>query len=194
MPKPYGSPQCFADDLKPNELLWSGAATECAGGHDPAYTNPKDGTHRRERCSWYQRCADTTAAIRTRQHTAPYNAPVQALPKPIQQYQQQYQQLGPRPVQQPSYPQQAASVVQHPGQYVPPYVAQEGPQVVPAPVQQIGAQMPGYLSVPEPYDAYTPWYKRLVRELIRSLLKATGHTTASFIDHTPFVQHKKPEE
>lgn len=197
MSKPFGSPPCFPDDTNPSSLLWSAAAPECVGGHDPAYNNPQDQSHRRERCGWYQRCADSTNAIRTRaaiQH-APVYGPVQAPPRPIvPPY-----PLAPRPVQQGQYPQQqqapgASIALYQGGQLVPPHVAQYGPQLVATQVQQVGAQMPSYLTVPEPYDPNVPWYKRLFREVFRSSMKSTGHTVSSFIDHTPFAPHNPTDK
>src|SRR4030067_685264 len=43
-------PSCYGKSWDPNSV-------ECKGGLDPAYTNPEDQTHRRDRCSWFQPCS-----------------------------------------------------------------------------------------------------------------------------------------
>lgn len=197
---PVGAPSCYGTQ-------WSATAVECTGGPDPAYTHPQTGAHVRERCGFYQMCGAATSSARL-QYNQPQPAlvptaaltrplpqppaPVQVLPKPVapnpyiapkvppqqfvQQYQQQYQ-----PVQ---YQQQ---------HMVPPWIAQQGPALVPMQYQQPGSQIPGYLSVPEPVVAGDSWLSRLFREIFRSVFKASAHTTASFFDHTPIKEHKPPQ-
>lgn len=201
---PVGAPSCYGTQ-------WSATAVECTGGPDPAYTHPQTGAHVRERCGYYQVCGATTASARI-QHNVPQPAlipttalarplpqppppaPVQVLPKPVapnpyippkvppQQFVQQYQQQ-----QQQYHP------VQYQGQLVPPWMAQQGPALVPMQYQQPGTQIPGYLSVPEPVVPGDSWFSRLFREIFRSMFKASAHQTASFFDHTPIKEHKPPQ-
>jgi hypothetical protein len=60
------------------------------------------------------------------------------------------------------------------------------------PYQQPGAQMPGYLTHPEPVVQGVPWYLRLLHEIIRSIFKGAFHTGASFFDHMTFVRPPTP--
>jgi hypothetical protein len=76
--------------------------------------------------------------------------------------------------------------------YVPPHVAQAGPVNVPLQVQQPGAQMPSYLTMPEPIDHEEGTAKALGRTLFRSAAKAVGHSVSSFFDHVPLKPHKPP--
>jgi hypothetical protein len=184
-------PSCFGTNL------WSAAAPECIGGPDSAYSNPRTGNNVRERCAWYSSCASVSASNKVRsQNLIPPNqltrvpiAPVQVMPPP----KPAFNPLLPR--QNPVYPQH----YQQPQQYiaqqaymVPPWQAQQGPQMVPVVYQQPGSQMPAYLTVPEPVDLdESPW-RRLIREIFRSMFKSAGHTTASYFDHTPMRPHAPP--
>lgn len=206
--KPANAPICFPDPQRPNDpLLHSAQATECTGGFDAAYTNPVDGSHRRERCAWYANCAQATTSERSRRtqlvQIRPGTfgpVPQPALP-PIQQpgfrpgtVPQQMQMQYPQQIQ-PQYPQyqmQPQQQYQQP-QYAAPYVAQYGPMLVPVPMQQPGAQMHAYLSAPEPIDPTEHWFKRLSREVARSMAKSSGHTAAHFFDHNPWKLHEPPK-
>lgn len=74
--------------------------------------------------------------------------------------------------------------------YAPPHVAQFGPAMVPMPYQLPGAQMPQYLTVPEPVSDNVPWYLQLMRELGRSMVKAFGHQLAAHVDSHSIQKHK----
>ena len=76
---------------------------------------------------------------------------------------------------------------------VPPYVASYGPQMVPMPYQQPGAQMPGYLSVPEPIDPRVPLWLRFLLSIGRAAFKAIFHTGAHLVDHEPIIKYQPPE-
>lgn len=191
--QPPGAPSCYGSDL------WSPTDPACVGGPDAAYTHPTNNTHVRERCRFFASCAQASSANRAQkqqQHFIPSGnltagmQPVQIAPRP-----------GYMPVNPPPRPmtvgfQHQPQPLAHPpymGQMAPPWAAQHGPQQVPMPYQSQGAQMPSYLAVPEPTDS-GHWFKRLLRECFRSMGKATGHTTASFFDHTPIANHRTPEE
>ena len=189
-------PQCFG---RPE--YWSGSAVECQGGLDPAYTNPRTGSHRRDKCLWFTECATGAVAARMGRPMAQPQAqpsqqtsmivpvqpiPVQAPPKAPQSHPMvvQNRQFGGWPLQQqPQQPQAMA----------PPYVAQYGPQAVPVPYSQPGTQLPTFLTVPEPVNLDEPWYGRLFREVGRAMLKSLGWTTASFFDNNPWRPHQPPE-
>ena len=165
---------------------WEARASECAGGLDPAYVNPKDGSNKRERCAWYSQCAAKTAAQKL-----PALVQVRPSKVPSFQPQQQPQQQQQVPVQPPyqqqyQYPQQMMPVPQQPApMMVPPQQAQV-PYMVPMNFAPQGMQMPGYLTVPEPIVPGQHWGKRLGFSVARSMAKAAGHTIANFFDHTPF--------
>jgi hypothetical protein len=100
--------------------------------------------------------------------------PQGAAPYPPQPYpQQQQQQLYQQP-QQMMMPQQMA----HPSMATVPYA-------VPMNYQAPGAQMSGYLTIPEPVLPGQHWGARLFLNVARSMAKASGHTVANFFDHTP---------
>lgn len=209
MSKPLGSPDCFGSHL------WSATEKECIGGPDPGYAHPVSGARVRERCRWYQSCASVSAQNKLVPSQSLVRAPavqppipqaippgVQAPPKPVAPN----PVLGARPplhVQQPSFTYQPQPVVQagYPQQqqlqqymsYAPPYVAQLGPAQIPMPYQQPGAQMPAYLTMPEPVRPGDSALGVLARTLFRAALKAIGHALASFVDHTPIKPHSPPE-
>jgi hypothetical protein len=203
MYKPAGSPVCFGTKL------WSPVAVECVGGMDPAYTNPINQSHKRERCGWYSQCAtaSTSASVNTPSPSAavapvtvqPSQVLVPPPPTPAQSH-PWIQQYGRPPVPSiPSYqnpyvnPYQTPYAQMAPQQLLPPWIAQFGPQLVPVIFQQPGAQIGAYLTVPEPVDPNEGWLWRLVREIIRSMFKSSGHTAASFFDHNPWRPYHAPE-
>jgi len=53
--------------------------------------------------------------------------------------------------------------------------------------------MHSYLAVPEPVHDDIHWAKRLFHEIFRSMMKSSGHTTASFFDHMTVNKPKTPE-
>jgi len=196
MYKPPEAPSCFGTHL------WSATDKECVGGPDPGYTHPQTGAHARERCKFYQDCATASAQSRAqpfvpvqsllRQPPAPIG--VQPPPRPVAPHpglpsrppplQQQYQY----PQQQ--QPQQYQPQVQQAyAAYAPPHVVQMGPLQIPMQYQQMGAQIPMYLTMPEPIYPGDSLLKILARTLFRSILKACGHSLASFVDHVPLRPH-----
>jgi len=201
---PNQTPSCYGDSK-----CWSATAKECAGGLDPGYQHPVSGSHVRERCYWFAQCAQESAAARIRLQTSAMHpasipiapvAPMVAAPRPIPQgpaprpaygVAPQYPQYPQHP--QYSYPQYPAQTQNPYAQYAPPFIAQMGPQVVPMVFQQPGSQIPGYLTVPEPIDPNEHWFSRLIREILRSMFKSGCHTTASFVDHTPWRRYVEPE-
>lgn len=190
--------------------LWDSGSVECTGGFDVAYTSTKNNSNYREPCKAYDQCRATKEGRLTPNLVPPSHltgqrppapppvpssaqaVPPRVPPVPSTPY------TAPQPLQQqwqPPYWQPQAQHYQQAQhtQYVPPYVAQMGPTTVPSPYQAFGAQMPGYLAVPEPIDG-TPWLPRLLAELLRAALKALGHAAASFIDHTPLRMYPQPPQ
>lgn len=66
------------------------------------------------------------------------------------------------------------------------------PYMVPMNFQWPGAQMPGYLTVPEPVAVGQHWMTRLFYNIARSMAKASGHTVANFFDHTTINPWQTP--
>lgn len=190
----------------------------CAGGNDVAYINPEDGSHRRGRCNWFSQCVAKAAAqpssfIPTanlhKRHGAQMPQHPPGAPHPSVQH--AFHPAGVPPMSQrvaPPHPQHQP--VQNynpyrpqmvPQQHAPPQQQQQQQLMVPPPTvlspqpmayyQWPGAQMPGYLTVPEPYTPEQHWMGRLVRTITRSMLKAGGHSIANFFDHNPFQQGPK---
>jgi hypothetical protein len=79
-------------------------------------------------------------------------------------------------------------------------VAQQ-PQMIPMQVQgawypattyQFNHGIPGYLSVPEPRMPGESVWSVLLREIIRGVIKSTGHTVSYFVDQTPMRNPPPP--
>ena len=183
-------PVCFGKS-------WSPQAIECKGGLDPLYVNPQDGSHRRAKCSFYERCAPRTCATQMSQHQTnnrlipPQNLVPQSGPHVAAPVTQPYQA---RPAQATIQPQAgfAQTTPTNVGAQ-PAHIAQFGQQMVPMNFQQPGLQIPAYLTVPEPVDLGIPWYLRLGREIVRSMAKGMFHTGANWVDHNPFGRYKPPQ-
>ena len=171
--------------------------------------------HRREQCIYYTSCAHQTNFNRMRGHIPPENLTKKVKPQPTPPRSQQvrpprwsgqsvHQNNQPPPMSQQQYqqwqqqqqwqqpPQQWQQQQWQQQQMVPPWVVGFGPQNVPMPFQQPGAQMPGYLSVPEPFDPRVPGWMRFVVMLLRSAGKAIFHTGAHMADHETFIRHQQP--
>jgi len=58
--------------------------------------------------------------------------------------------------------------------------------------QAAGAQMPAYLTVPEPMHQGQGTVKPLMFTLLRAVLKAGGHALANYYDHNPVTQWVNP--
>lgn len=189
-------PSCFGT---PN---WDPRASECAGGADPKYLHPQNGSHVREACDFFNHCGARVQAARLGSNlfpaaqlrrppaiTAPAPAPATlAVSTPTQpsfreyMQQQMMQQQRPVPTQQPLYYPQ-----QHPPQHPQMYAQQASQQHhYPAPSYQLNYQVPGYLSVPEVRTYGGSVWGILGREAVRAALKAMGHTIAAYFDMNPF--------
>ena len=184
----HEKPPCFGKS-------WNGGDVVCKGGLDPTYTNPRSKTHKRDQCVFFTQCAHQTnfnrmrghipveALTRNKQPVAPRSQTVQPA-QPTTQTVQQNQQVHPGYYQQPTWNNQ---------QMVPPYIASYGPQMVPMPYQQPGAQMPGYLTVPEPIDSRVPLWIRFLLNIGRAAVKAIFHTGAHMADHETIIKYQPPK-
>lgn len=191
-------PICFGKE-------WNPQAVECKGGLDPMYTNPRDQSHRRDKCRFYERCAPRTCAnqisqspttsLVPAQNLVPRNGPQVASPVVQPQARQQpvYYPQAYAPPPPPPAPTAGFAQMGHPSmQMAPAHIAQFGPQMLATNFQQPGTQIPAYLTVPEPVDLSVPWYMRLGREILRAMAKGAFHTGANWVDHNPFGQYKPP--
>lgn len=182
-------PTCFGRE-------WDKNVSECAGGPDPAFTNPKTGLHVREQCNFFQACGARTQAQRAAaqqqqrliptsslfSHTQPPTptAPPTTFSDYLRQQQASYveaQRLAAtgRPI---TVPQQQQQVIYGAAQH-------------PAPMYQLNYMMPGYLSVPEERQPGEGLWGVLLREVFRSIFKALGHSVSHFFDSRP-IRDKKP--
>ncbi len=186
-------PQCYGKE-------WEANAPECAGGLDPAFTDPKNGSHIRQKCPFYDSCGARTRIAANGQTTV----------VPIQQQQQVFRPTAPllpppslfqpKPtspgLQSVAQAVQAASMASH--QVRPPImpvvptvhhsvVGQTYPQYM-----ALDFRMPSYLTVPEPVMPGDTVWSVLGRELIRAGLKAFGHALASFVDRTILRRNPPP--
>jgi len=193
---------------------WDATNVLCAGGVDPAYIHPGTGSNKRERCKYFATCAAETNARRAqRQQTQVVpaqqliqppmtGAPVVPTPTSTAPFMMpppppQWQHAQPKPVV--SAPQMAYSTAAQPGawpgmsqpQMVNPAYASM-PAYVPMNLPAMGAQIPSYLTVPEPLDPKVHWAMRLFHSLLRATAKAGCHTAANFFDHYTFTPYSQP--
>lgn len=202
------------EDYKCFGFSWDAGAKECAGGLDPTYQY--NGSNRRERCIYFAQCAAKTqqhksaGLVHPSQLTSRQQQELETLKQNIrvQQRQPQYSappvppgpslkpptptQFGRPPMPSTQYPQPPAPqpvpaqvMPQTQAGMVPPQQAMM-PWAVPMNFAAPAMQMPGYLTVPEPYVEGQPWYARLGLSVARGMLKATGHVVANFFDHATF--------
>lgn len=174
---------------------WDAKAPECAGGLDPKYTHPINGSHVRDACDFFSQCGARSAAARfsrgeiipASQLRRPPTMPIPLPPAPapmvpastFREYMQREvarQQVVAPPVV-PSYPYQYAAPPHHP-------VPQQ--YQYPAPTYQLQYMVPGYLSVPEQRVHGGSVWGLLAREGLRAALKAIGHQFANYFDTNPF--------
>lgn len=154
-------PSCFG-------RLWSPNAKECTGGLDPTYTNER-GQHVREPCHYKDACAATIRNNHT--VTVPATNLTRNAQKPA------YAAPAPPPPIRPIWPQQPV-----------PYRHPMEPAVpgVPGPQHSNSFHIPQYLSVREPTTQ--PVARRLGIEILRSIVKAFGHTISNFVDTESFTK------
>lgn len=181
---------------------WDPKAAECAGGFDSGYIHPVTGKRFRDKCSQYSVCAAKTCSSKTIDKQAQPLVPPGRLTQGASTFapNRPYQTVTTSPATvrypqapRPPFQQQQQQAVAH-GHYVRPWEAAQGPQYVPANYQMPGAQIPGYLTNPEPVTGDVGWARRLFHELTRSALKSMCHTGANFFDHTSFSIPKPPKQ
>lgn len=195
-------PSCFGQQ-------WDPKASECAGGPDAGFTHPKNGTHVRPMCDFYQQCGAHVSAKRMVGSIGHNLVPASSLirggpgmqPIPLPPTKQPVPQQSPSTFQ--AYIEQqrmklAVPVAQQmqPFQYAGPYpyypqqpqqqMMQHAAMQYPAPTYQLQYMVPGYLSVPEMRMHGESIWGLLGREVVRAMGKALGHTVANFFDTHPF--------
>jgi hypothetical protein len=179
-------PGCFGKE-------WDAGVAECAGGAEAGYVNPVTRTNVRDRCNYFNSCGARTQANKQASGFVPASQlirPPVVTPPPetfadhlrrrnaehaesLRQAafaQQQVAQPGVVPrgvpvVGQPQPQPQMMTVAHHPGQ-----------------VYHLNYVMPGYLSVPEERLPGEGLGSVLLREILRSVMKAAGHALAHFFD------------
>lgn len=187
-------PECFGKE-------WDKNAAECAGGPDQNFTHPKSGLHVREQCSFFQSCGSRTQAKSLTQGVIPPQQLVRPPQPPQPQAQPQTFADFMRAKNAEWAEQQRVSAMQAPRPSAPvvPQQQQQQQHVPvmhtavnrPASVYQLNYEMPGYLTTPEPrMDGETLW-PVLMREVIRSMLKALGHSVSHFFDARAFREKEK---
>ena len=169
-------------------------------------------THRRDRCSWYSQCGSRKAASSLNQQAQiipvqQLTRPQQAAPSMPQSFQSvvmgmsqgaQLVAAQARNIQVPQMQPLQQVQQQQPQQYMQPFVGQSAPLMVspstasvpwavPMNYQAQGAQMPAYLTVPEPIVPGQGTFQPLMYTILRSVLKAGCHSIANFYDHVPMT-------
>jgi len=190
-------------------VSWDATNVLCAGGNDPAYVHPQNGSNRRERCKYFSTCATETnrrkaaaaAPAAPQQNLIPSLPQVPSVPTAPMVVAPPQQQIwqntsAPRPPAPPVLPPNMSPQGTWQGmtgpQMVPPSWAGL-PAFVPMNVPGLGMQIPSYLTVPEPYNVDVPWYWRLAHNLLRAMGKAGCHTAANFFDHSTVTPYEAPK-
>jgi hypothetical protein len=179
-------PVCFGRE-------WDPGVADCAGGADAGYVHPLTKSNVRDKCNYFNSCGARTQASRQASNVIPASQlvrpPVVTPPPPttfadyLRQKNSEYAesmrqtafaQQQPQPgvvprsvpvVGQPQQQAQTMTVAHNPGQ-----------------LWHLNYSMPGYLSVPEERLPGESLGSVLLREVIRSILKAAGHALAHFFD------------
>lgn len=191
-----GVPSCYG--VKPNgEMLWDPKSSECAGGHDPSFTDANGG-HIRRKCQFFESCGAKVQAAKLQQSGVANRLPL--IPTPMgpgnQAFSQfvQQQQLAAPPASppfptRPSYQQQQMWQQQYQQQQQQQYMQQQQMMYgqMPfgyAPMMPVNYQMPAYLSMQEPCLPGESVWRMLGRSIFRSMGKSVGHTVSHFFDST----------
>jgi hypothetical protein len=169
------APQCFGSHL------WDKNAPECAGGPDAGYVNPDNQKNWRYRCNFFEACGARSAIsgrlIPPQQLVRPAVAPspptfTHAPSPPLSGFAEFIKRVDDsRAAGRPIAPPTAQAY------------AQPAPQQATSWVLNYG--MPSYLSTPEAQHPGESIWSVLLREVIRALFKAGGHTIAHFFDTRP---------
>lgn len=198
MIKPQGAPACWSNE-------WEGDDAQCVGGVHPTHVNKETGTNVFTPCGYEASCRQeflrknpqlvspsslvrnsrpTYSSVPTPNYSpapAPAPAPVQTYypPTTAPQYYPQYPQHYPQQYQAPPAP------------APPPVVHVQQPQQVPYHASMpTNFSMPHYLSQQQDV-ASDSFMGALSKTLLRSAVKAMGHSTAAFFDHTPIPVRKR---
>lgn len=191
-------PDCFG-------RTWDQNAAECAGGRDPNYTDG-NGTHIRERCDFFNSCGAKKQAAEQERKVAPsfYSNPIipaSSLTRrfgpqpPPTSYAQPY--AGHSPSHAPSQLEQelhrARIVIQQQEEALQQrYAVGQAPPTRTPNMMAMDMYVPKYLSTPEPRAPGQSVWAVLGREVMRGVMKAAGHTVASYWDRTPIGE--KPDD
>lgn len=173
-------PTCFGKD-------WDRNAPECAGGPDVSFIPSSGekyagqdlhGTNVRLQCDWFQSCGSRCAAGKNAHGTlVPAQQLLRSPPPPV-----------PQPTSAPmTYGQWLARQNTKPAPTAVPAQPQ-APQVLanaavqPATMWQLNYAMPSYLSTPEIRHPGESIWSVLLREVLRAIGKAVGHSVSHFFD------------
>lgn len=190
-------PSCFG-------TLWDPRSSECRGGADPGYVNPKNGNNLRDQCTFFGSCGTKTQATRLEDARRQQQViPVQNLVRP-EAVRFQTPQQPPVPFTQVTQPQPQQPQSQQIRTYAPQYPQPQqvqiqqvptGHMMVPVPQEQfhpghyqpmpVSYAMPGYLTVQEPRMEAEGILSFAARSIARSMLKGGAHGLAHLIDVTP---------
>lgn len=201
-------PNCFGK-------YWEESNAECCGGLDPLYIDSETDTNKRPPCAWFRSCESAyvmngqqmSQPLIPPQHLIrqPFVAPAPQPPPPpwrsMEATMKAMAAVAPVPAlpplrpapPPPVFPQhQAQQVMQHPTYPVPlvPPPQAVMPHYVPMNYTMPGAQVPSFLTVPEPPGQ--SWKARLIFSLLRGIAKSVGLVLANFFDHTPITPWNPP--
>lgn len=175
-------------DQKPScytKLLWEKDNPKCKGGFDITYMG--NGTSTRPKCMYYDSCAQRKMASRFASAGLTMDAPKEEPQKVNVQYfpSRQTQQQTAAAAAAAAYANPGANVVINPATTISaPRPSIPIAQASPPPYATITANIPTYLSVPEPYFEDDTFPQYLTRVVLRSTVKAIGHAIAHIFDTT----------
>lgn len=199
-------------DTEPRDCLgklWEEDSPECAGGLDPFYVNPSNGSKIRAKCELFDECRrrmqerdGKLIELKTKPPTVSYSLPTQSgqtkaivTPPPITYSLPQkpaYAQPQPTPPPQPPMLRDQTYYPQPPPSPPP---QQQQPHYYPAvfhPTMHLQPyEAPPFLTVLEPVlPGDSPW-KRILMEALRAAAKGMLNHGSYVVDHMPVYQRGK---
>lgn len=179
-------PKCFG-------LEWDPREPECAGGPDPNFSDAHGG-HVREQCQVFSRCGARTQQMKNASGNLipPQNLVRPPIVTPPPQITRPFGDLSRPSSEWVERERLRAMAAVRPAQPVPtgiPYVNTTPHYQAHYPAQrfELNYTMPGYLTVPEERGEGEGLIAVLLREVIRAIFKAIGHTVAHSFDMRPMT-------
>ena len=186
-------PECFGKE-------WSVSATECTGGYDGGYKDPKTGSSIRERCRCFDECGKVSREARATAYAQPQYRPYTSTA--TQTDTRMHLPQVPQPIAvrvggQPSAPQPAPGTAPYQGAAGVPGTPQFGGQL-PMVVPQVEMMPRNWFAVPQVLAVHEPRQERplasFCTEVLRGMGMITGLVTADFMSNVPLLGKRKEDK